>query len=317
MPQPLRVLAIDGGGIRGIIPATVLAELERRCRRPVAELFDLIAGTSTGGILALALTAPGREDQPRYTAEQLIRLYLDDGPKIFSRSLLRRLTSLDGYLDERYDDTALESALEARLGDSRLGQALTPVMVTGYSLEERRPFFFKSARALENPAENHLMRVAARATAAAPSYFEPERVASEAGDVGVIDGGVCVVNPAMSAFAEAWRDGARDILIASLGTGEQTRPIELGRARGWGALEWVRPLLDVVFDGMSDVADYQLRHMLPADRYFRLQVELRDARDELDDASPRNLAALQRDAGRLLEEQAERIEALADALAPA
>jgi patatin-like phospholipase/acyl hydrolase len=323
MPEPLRVLSIDGGGIRGIIPATVLAELERRTGRAIVDLFDLIAGTSTGGILALALTAPGAdgaeggEARPRFTAEELVDLYLVEGPHIFSRSLLRRIRTVEGLLDERYSAEGLDSALERYLGETRLSEALRPVIVTGYSLEERRPFFFKSKRALEDRRHDHLMRVAARATAAAPSYFAPARVHSDRGDVGVVDGGVCVVNPAMSAYAEALRDGAGDVLVASLGTGQQTSEIRYEDARSWGQLEWARPLIDVVFDGMSDIVDYQLSHLLDADRYYRLQVELTRARDELDDASAENLELLRTEADGLLAEQEGRIDELCRALTAA
>ena len=315
MPAAARILSIDGGGIRGIIPATVLAEVERRTGRPIAALFDLIAGTSTGGIIALALTAPGPGGGPRLSAADVVGLYLEEGPRIFSRSVLRTVLSVDGLLDERYSDAGLEAALRRYLGDAMLADAITPVLVTAYALEERRPFFFKSRRAEARPARDYPMRVVARATSAAPTYFEPEAVPSDrGGTVGLVDGGVCAVNPAMSAYAEVRRDGAQISLVASLGTGQQTRPIPTARARRWGELAWARPLIDAVFDGMSDVVDYQLSQLLPAERYFRLQVELA-ARDELDDASPSNLRALQDDARRLLDAEHERIDSLCADLA--
>src|SRR3954453_11349493 len=101
MAGPVRVLAIDGGGNRGIIPATVLADLEVRSGRAVADLFDLVVGTSTGGILALALTAAGEGGRPRLRAEELISLYVREGPRIFSRSVFDRIRSVDGALDEK------------------------------------------------------------------------------------------------------------------------------------------------------------------------------------------------------------------------
>ena len=93
MAESFRVPSIDGGGIRGIIPATILAEIEDRTGRAIAEMFDLIAGTSTGGILALALTMPGDGGKPRYRAEDLISLYEKEGRRIFSRPPKRRATS--------------------------------------------------------------------------------------------------------------------------------------------------------------------------------------------------------------------------------
>src|SRR5438477_2908247 len=90
MTRPLRVLSLDGGGIRGVISATVLAEIERRCGKRIAEMFDLIAGTSTGGILALGLTVPDpvSSGKPRHSAEELVALYAEKGSTIFHRSFL-------------------------------------------------------------------------------------------------------------------------------------------------------------------------------------------------------------------------------------
>ena len=88
----MKVLAIDGGGIRGLIPALVLAEIEERTGRRIADMVDLIAGTSTGGIIACALAKPSP-----MPASEIARLYEEDGPEIFSRSLLKRITSVEGF----------------------------------------------------------------------------------------------------------------------------------------------------------------------------------------------------------------------------
>ena len=113
----MKVLCIDGGGIRGLIPALVLAEIERRIGRRIGELVDLVAGTSTGGILACGLTRPGPDGRPLYSAEELAGIYVEEGPKIFHRSLLKRIFSVGGWIDERYDDDGLNAALERYLGD--------------------------------------------------------------------------------------------------------------------------------------------------------------------------------------------------------
>jgi patatin-like phospholipase/acyl hydrolase len=142
----MRVLSIDGGGIRGIVPALVLAELEARSGRPVCDLFDLIGGTSTGGILALALTRPGQSSPPapRWRASEIVALYREEGPRIFTRSLGKRITSVEGLLDERYANGPLREVLERYLGETTVDQALTDVFVTAYDLEARKPKFFKS-----------------------------------------------------------------------------------------------------------------------------------------------------------------------------
>src|SRR3954469_10126713 len=128
----MKVLCIDGGGIRGLIPALVPAEIERRTGPPTAELFDLIAGTSTGGILACGLTRPGPDGRPLHSADDLAELYRTGGPKSFAPPLRKTVTSAGGLLDERYDDDALNRALAPYLGDPHLTDAVTDVFVTAY-----------------------------------------------------------------------------------------------------------------------------------------------------------------------------------------
>jgi hypothetical protein len=283
----VRVLAIDGGGIRGLIPALVLTEIERRSQRRVFELFDLIAGTSTGGILACALCAP--DPLP---ALEVVKLYEEEGPEIFSIALAQRIRSAGGLLDEKYDSAALDRALERFLADKRLSEAQPNLIVPAYDTAEPGPYFFKSRKARETPeTDDFSLSLVARATSAAPTYFEP----LEAGPRSLVDGGVFAVNPAMSAFAEVARhdpEAQSEVVLLSLGTGQRTRKRPFDEVKDWGLVEWARPILDVVFDGISDAVDYQLRHALPDNAYWRLQTELVGASDDLDDASADNLTAL-------------------------
>jgi uncharacterized protein len=276
----VRILSIDGGGIRGLIPALVLAEIEQRTGSRIHELLDLIAGTSTGAILACALAEP--DPLP---AERIADIYVEEGPRIFDRSLLKRITSADGLIDERYESTGLVAALERYLGAARLADARPEVLLTVYDLERRRAV-------LLGPRDDISMVDAAHASSAAPTYFEPVR----AGGATLVDGGVFATNPAMLAYAES--GGAPELLL-SLGTGEHTRPLRYAEVRDWGRLEWAQPILDVVFDGTADAVDLQLAALMGA-AYVRLQTPLDEASDELDDASAENLAALHREAERLI-----------------
>jgi predicted acylesterase/phospholipase RssA len=305
--ERLKVLSIDGGGIRGIIPALVLAEIERRSGRPAAQTFDLIAGTSTGGLLACALAKPDA-----LPAEQLVALYEDEGPKIFSRSVFQRIRSAEGLIDEKYDARALEEVLDRYLDTARLRDATTDIIVTAYDTERRAPEFFKSARAREDGDRDAPLREVARATAAAPTYFEPALVAGRP----LIDGGVFAVNPGMCALAEVLRyTPDAEVVLISLGTGQLTRPFPYDEVKDWGLVEWARPLIDVVFDGASDVVDYQLAQLLSAQRFFRFQTELIGASDDLDDASEANLRALRRTGERLIAERTDDLDAAVAALA--
>lgn len=326
MPRPIRILAIDGGGIRGIIPAMVLAELERQTGRPTCRLFDLIAGTSTGGILALALTKAraGGGGQPQYTAAQLIELYEKEGKTIFSPAWHR--WPIIGFLYDlffvRYRARNIDRVLRMYFGDTRLSEALTPLLITSYELHKRDPWLFKSERAKQAADHDFPMHVAARATSAAPTYFPPLRLNAPAPWhwYGLVDGGVYAQNPAMCAYIEAHSifAGARDFIIASLGTGQTQEPIEYRKAKRWGLAGWARPVLDVVFDGVSDTVDYELDQLLPpgggSKRHYRFQVELGEGEDAMDDPSPENLAKLKARAAELIGANAQDLAALASAL---
>ena len=279
----MKVLAIDGGGIRGLIPALVLAEIESRTGRRMADMVDLIAGTSTGGIIACALAKPSP-----MPASQIARIYEDEGPEIFSRSLLKKITSVGGFIDERYSSDGLVSTLERHLGDTHMTEATIPLLLTAYDTTGRAIRFMRS----EGEGSDLTMALAAQATSAAPTYFEPVPIGSQT----LVDGGVFAINPAMCAYAEV--AGKLDLLL-SLGTGSHTRPLPYKDIKDWGQIEWARPILDVVFDGGQDAVDFQLGALVDGS-YVRLQTELVEASDDLDDASADNLAALRREAERLI-----------------
>jgi len=316
----ISVLAIDGGGIRGIIPAMVLDQIEERTEKPISELFDLIAGTSTGGILALGLTKPGNDDKPQYTAKQLIDLYEAEGENIFYRSICHRINALGNIAEEKYSSDGIESVLHKYFGEARLQQALTEVLVPSYDIERRNPWFFRSryARDPKKKGFDFSMGEVARATSAAPTYFEPFKLDAEGpeGYYALVDGGVFANNPAMCAYVEARRTykNENDFLVASLGTGELTRKLPYEEAIGWGLALWAQPILNVVFDGVSDTVDFQLRELLlPEDgprRYYRFQTELDIGKDDMDDASSTNIYALKTKAQEIIRRNDNDLDAL-------
>ena len=299
-----RILCIDGGGIRGIIPAMIIADIERRTGQPVSELFDLIAGTSTGGILALALVKPGDDDKPQYTAEDVIRLYETQGRRIFSRSLLHRVVSLDGLADKKYQTGPVEKVFQEFFGDDWLSEALTPVMITSYDIQSRDAFFFRSYRAEDNREKyDYLMRDVARATSAAPTYFEPELIKKRKDAYALIDGGVFANNPSMCALVDGMREftprrALNELFMVSIGTGtEKQRPLEFNRVKNWGVVSWAQPLLTIVFNGITDTVNYQTDLILNAAggsrQFYRLQVEdLPKSIFSLDNASAKNIRSL-------------------------
>ena len=315
-----KILSIDGGGIRGIMPAMVLAEVEKRAGKPIAELFDLIAGTSTGGILALGLTKPDEAGKPQYKAEALIQLYREKGSTIFSTSLW----DLNGLIDELYDAEGIESVLLEYFGDAELKDTLSNVLITAYNIESRNAWFFKNKKAQEDGEYNFFMRDVARATSAAPTYFEPAKINSVQKSplhdyYALVDGGMFANNPAMCAYVQARRMFQdEDIMIVSLGTGTQFQPIPYKKAKSWGKLAWASPVIDILFDGTSTTTDYQLNNLLNADtnqkRYFRFEKALGDTHNGLGDATEANIQYLINLSEKMIEERSEDIKMIVEML---
>ncbi len=294
-----KILSIDGGGIRGMIPALMLNAIEKETDRPIATMFDMIAGTSVGSMIALGLCVNDGNGKPKYSAEEIVELFEKRGRDIFHRSFWKGVSSVGGLTDEKYAAKGLEDLMKEYMGDEPLGSALTNILVSSYDIQNRVPFFFKSWR---RERQSVLMRQVVRAATAAPLFFEPALVAVEGSTRALIDGGVFVNNPAMCAFSEARREfGDEPCMVVSLGTGELTRPIPYDEAKDWG-YEWAFPILSVVFDGVSDAVDYQMRQLL-GDNFFRFQTALEVASDDLDNASPSNIMALKMEAVQILRAQ--------------
>jgi hypothetical protein len=251
-------------------------------------------------------------------------MYECQGARIFSRSLTHRLAGCGNLWREKYPREGIEQVLLDYFGDSRLRDAATNLLITSYEIERSFPFFFRSAIAHERLDYDFPAREVARATSAAPTYFEPMKL--PAGTLAdhytlvhftLIDGGVFANNPAACALVEArtTNPDASDFLVVSLGTGELNRCLPYETAKDWGAVQWAMPVLDIVFDGVSRTVDYQLRQLLPdhagnCPRYYRFQATLDGHNHRMDNASPENITALKALAYNLVERESENLETL-------
>ncbi len=341
-----RILSVDGGGMRGLIPALVIADLERRLQESagpdarVADYFHMFAGTSTGGLVALSLTVPkpGEPGRPKVSAPELASLYTDDGKTIFHRSLWRKLRTLWGSIGPKYSSKPLEKAVSAHLGgEAKLADALRDLVVVAYDMTESEPYFFKRWPAREDQAANHPVVEAALATAAAPTYFPSEEVDGHA----LVDGGVFAANPALAAVVEALKRQSDephhlsidDLLVLSIGTGQHEDHFSQGQVSGWGKLGWVLPhdgdppILATVLGGASDGVDHWTHTLLNepppphvtkeeigrGPRFFRMQVDL-DPPIQMDDPSKTTLDALERAAGTLVGQHEKELADIAERL---
>jgi len=223
---------------------------------------------------------------------------------------------VEGVLDEKYSPEALERSLHTYIGeDAMLSDAVCELVLPAFDLEGREPFFFKSSRAKVDESRDYPMWLAARATSAAPTYFEPVPLKDPMNGrtFALIDGGVYVNNPGMCAYAEVCSGTAMNALLVSLGTGMHTEPITYMDARNWGLAKWARPILSVVLDGVSASVDHQLDQLL-GDRHVRFQTELTVASQILDDASPENLENLKEQGRLLIAERSDELDRVCQAL---
>lgn len=314
----MRVLAIDGGGIRGLLPGVVLAELERLSGHATHELFDLIAGSSAGGLVACALTVPGDQGGARWTANEVTGIFEREGSRIFRRTLGRSLRTRFGFSRPRYSDEALNEVLTDYLGSMRLRDATTGLMVCSYDVERRTPVRFNSWDARADVGHDRALWQVARSTIAAPTYFAPMRITPPGKHApgSLIDGGIVAHNPALlAAIAGATQRPQEQVTIVSLGTGALNKRLRWEEASTWGAVRWARPMIDMFFDASSSIVQEQLDQML-GERNHRFQIPLTGCTEAMDDASPRNLAALRRNAELLIEERHDQLAQLAHDLRP-
>ena len=320
--QKIRVLSIDGGGIRGIISATLLSHLEKIIQEKsgnkearLADYFDFIAGTSTGGILATVYLMPDPKcsDRPKYSAQDALDLYLNKGHQIFRSSLFNLIRSYFGLLRYKFKSQGINQALKETFGEeSLLHQLVKPCLITAYDVSREKSYFFTRCSARRNARKNFKIWEVARATSAAPSFFKPARLKSEYGECHtMIDGGVIANNPSLCAFTEViksdfshlhgWSHGDRptadDIIFLSIGTGLKQRPTDCSRLERKGLLGWLKTITKVRMMGSSDTVQHQIEQIFKcsvkaAGQLFRLDPGIFDADHKMDNASPSNIALL-------------------------
>lgn len=280
--RPFRILSIDGGGIRGVFPAAVLAELESRFLggRSIGGYFDMVAGTSTGGIIALAL-AHGM------TARQALNIYLERGEYIFpSRAGLGKISrTLRWFNKPKHDQSALKDELLRIFGDKVLDDAVTRLVIPSFEGRYGEPFLYKTPHHPDYQKDRHKKFVhVALHTTAAPSYYPG---VEDDGYV-MIDGGIWANNPIMNALVDALAcfDVAReDVRILSLGTGEATFTVD-ERMRNGGIKEWgfLRPFA-AASRAQSRNALGQAYLLVGKNNVTRIDVPESDAPIAMDDVS--------------------------------
>jgi patatin-like phospholipase/acyl hydrolase len=337
--KKIRILSVDGGGIRGVIPGTILAQLEKilqrrsNSNRKLGEYFDLVAGTSTGGILSCIYLMPGDDGKAKYSAQDAVDLYIKNGEAIFDRTTAQKISSVDGILHQKYSQDALYELLTTYFGDATLDKLIRPSLITAYDITDRCAIFFTSADARTDDIYNFYVRDVARATSAAPTYFSPAHIESMNKQVfSLVDGGMFANNPALCAYAEARKiyfsklfndpqkkdkPTAADMIIVSMGTGSVKKQYHYRDFNRAGEIKWLEPVIDILMSANSETVAYQLTQMFltlePENQknYYRLEPSLKEACSEMDEATPENIGNLYQAGLTFVREKKEMLEEIA------
>jgi patatin-like phospholipase/acyl hydrolase len=290
----------------------------------LSDYFDMIAGTSTGGILTCFYLLP--ESLP---AKEAIGIYAMFGKMIFKK---RKFNPL-GLFSEKYTHKGLDDILLKTMGDVKLSDVKKRCLITAYDMEQRKSVLFTvppssplhasphasppaplqrrgekergEKEREEKDIRDYYLRDVARATSAAPTYFEPAEIRSMGDAVShLIDGGIYANNPSLCAWIEAYKSDfgfckypvADDLYIVSVGTGKEKKKYKYDDAKDWGVVSWARPILDILLSASAEVVNYQMKQLFSikgcTGKYSRLEPELGNASSEMDDASDINIKHL-------------------------
>lgn len=292
MNKKFRILSIDGGGLRGLIPLLILKYIEKKTGKKSWELFDLIVGTSTGGIIATGLTVTEDGKTNLLTVDKLIELYTTNANFIFpkKRGISKLFQSVKSVFSPKYSSDGLDKLLKTYFKNLKLSDTLKPICVTSYDLMNNEISIFKSRKSQEEGQNPFLFEIC-RATSAAPTYLPSYNMKWNNKIRSMIDGGVYVNNPTLVGISDALKNRygrkvkLKDLKVLSLGTGTHSSNLGVKNTPKWGIIEWAKPITDVMMQSSSRAVDYQVE--LLVEDYLRLQIEIFEEKfSSMSDSSP-------------------------------
>lgn len=304
--RKFRILSIDGGGLRGVIPLQIIRHIESLTGEEIHNSFDLIAGTSTGGLLTCALTFQDVDniegDHRKYSLDEIEEIYVKKGKKIFpSESYLSlKMNPIKKWFYPKFSPNALQEILEYYFGDARITNCMKPIFLTSYDMHRNKPIFFTSREANLLHERNPRLKDICRATSAAPTYFPSYRFSYDGENVICIDGGVFMNNPSLGALIEVLGNmkykyykvkenmDLSDIFILSLGTGKSNKVVDSFSSEKWGRLNWIKPIIDLTTNGPVKVIHNQLKTIfemfINEDNYLRININIDEKYAEMSDS---------------------------------
>lgn len=309
----IRILAIDGGGVYGLLPAHILKYIEQKSGKPISELFDVIMGTSTGALLSVLLTVPGKDNKPKYSAQNAIDIYRKDGKRIFYNPWYHRILTLNGLLGPKYMTTERYEVFKTYLGGTYFDQLLNNMIIPAYGVKEHSPLLFVNWKQQGLLDINFSISDLLMGAASPPGYFPSVVFGSEKNRFVLVDGGLFANNPSLAATLIAMKVyPKKKYLLVSLGTGKvKGEYIPAGKQVGWGDLQWSEEILSVLLDSGMKFDNLLLNQAFPfpVDVYY-FNTEISGFKKILDDISPVNLLRLNKEGQKLVKTNHKRLDEL-------
>lgn len=311
MSRKFRILSIDGGGLKGLIPLQVIREIENITGEPIHKTFDLIAGTSTGGLLTCALLL--QEDsiegnKRKYDLQKIEDIYLKRGKEIFPKFKYLSWLFMHSrkWIRPMYYTKSYDKILNEYFGDYRMTSCLKPIFITSYDIHRNLPIVFTSREASRIDEKNSRLVDVCRATSAAPTYFPTYTFNYNRENLVCIDGGLIMNNPSLGAFIEVLGNSSykhyklddkklelKDIAILSLGTGISTKQYNSKTSQKWGRLQWIKKVIDISMGApvhiVSDHLEAVFNSIGLSKNYLRVNVEIAEKYAEMDDSRDETL----------------------------
>ena len=308
----IRILAIEGGGIRGIIPSYILKYLEEKSRKPISELFDVIVGTSTGAIASVSLTVPDESGLPKYSASDVLNFYNNSAEKIFYSPWYHKVLSLNGFLCPKYTTLSRYDFFSGLLGDTSFDKLLTNVVIPAFDLEDNKPILFYNWRKekiddTDYPAINLLLGAISPPALFPSVYFGIGRHVYN-----LADGAVFVNNPSLTAALTAMDAyPEKKYILVFLGTGSEKVVLPLTGTESWGLFQWTSKVVSLFLDSADKFNHLLLNQLFPFPmKIFSFNSTRGNYSLALDDYSEQNLQALNAAGKSLVLENQETLDSL-------
>lgn len=329
------ILSIDGGGIRGIIPATILNYLEQKIQEitgdekaRISNLVDFVAGTSTGSLIGSLMLLPDTSYQhysyPKYKMSEIVQMYFELGDEVFKKTFFNNIKTLWGLIGPLFPSSNIETPILKFTDHHKLGDLIKPCMFSAYDIKKRRVNFFTNSD--ENlKYTKYFIKDIIRGSTSIPSYFQPKYFKEGLDENTLIDGGVFANNPAFAAYIEVSKTlfndkitqfNPNELIVISLGTGKTTKKsFDYKKTKGWGKIKWLLPLIDILTSAQSDIVDYEMQKLFESydakHNYKRINPIIKNGSNNVLDSRKENVYNLIKDTQLYIEENKDMLNTLA------